>query len=130
MRPSYDRAKLILGGLVEPERTFTPEERLLCAVLARALADALSSPSYRTGDPYYDQSCWLSLRNEARRFLQFWPSVSTQKDEPGLTIRFILESLVEDAEGAHREILRVLSGERKNFSLPGAFAGGRKKKGA
>ncbi len=86
---------------IPTERAFTPEERLLCAVLARALNDALRS-RIKGGFGEFTRNV---DQYSAIRWLKDW---NARKKKYPLTIRFVLESLVDNAEETHREIVAVL----------------------
>jgi hypothetical protein len=90
-----DLAK-ILRGRLGPEPTFNPEQKLLCAVLGRALADALGG----TAEPHE--------RRLARCWLEAWDA---RKGRYPVSIQELLRYVIDDAEGCHLHIMKILHGE-------------------
>lgn len=84
--------KILLARL-GPESNFSPEQKLLCGVLGRALADALGGRA----KPHEARI--------ARLWLQNWDA---PKNRYPLTIQYVLREVIEDAEGCHAQILRIL----------------------
>lgn len=85
-----DRLRQMLQPVPE-DRALTPEQKLMSAVLARALSDALC------GTDQHDARlarCWL---------------LELDGDAYDLPVLYVLEQLTDQAEEAHNAIIRILN---------------------